>query len=695
MQLALGIDTGGTYTDAVLYDQITNRVLNSHKALTTHHNLAIGIEQAIAGVLVSEGAATEGAIKPNDIVMVGLSTTLATNAIVESQGSPICLILIGYDSDFIRAGKFENDLVTDDIVYLDGGHNGDGDEMSPLDEAAARDAIHARRDKVAAFAISGYFSVRNPAHELRVKALVDKLTRQDGGYPLPVTCGHELTTKLNAIRRATTVALNASLISVLRELIMTVRGTLDNYAISAPLMVVKGDGSLVRSDWAVERPIETILSGPAASVVGACHLAGRGDMWVVDVGGTTTDIAVLHNGQPRLNPKGAQVGRWRTMVEAVDVHTVGLGGDSYVRAHPNGRNPEHQLSIGPRRVLPLCRLGITAPAIVDELKQQLKIKKRTLIPFVGRFIVKRRNPINSLAESDLQLLDELKNGPLSLIALSSRKDYRLFLEERIDRLVRQQLVLPAAFTPTDALHVLGDFQEWDCEAAQLGAVLLASQLEMSSKDLCEMVTSEMSNRVSAELITKIIYDEGNAPHWRDEPTARAFLTRALGLKPDSELECQFTLQRPVVAVGAPVKAYMPRTTEQLHTELIIPEQAGVANALGAVAGSVVQRARALVRPIDLGERYRLHISGNLALQLPNYDFSDVEACIAQAHAVIPQKLAELAREAGAEHVEVKMHQSDHAVPVGEQVGQMVFIETELEYTAVGRPATRAFDGNGQ
>jgi len=120
--------------------------------------------------------------------------------------------------------------------------------------------------------------------------------------------------------------------------------------------VVKGDGSLVRAGWAMRRPIETILSGPAASVVGAWHLAGRRDVWVVDVGGTTTDIAVLHDGRPRLNPEGAQVSRWRTMVKAVDVHTVGLGGDSHVRLSDEGR-----LAIGPRRVVPLCLLATEHP----------------------------------------------------------------------------------------------------------------------------------------------------------------------------------------------------------------------------------------------------------------------------------------------------------------------------------------------
>ena len=261
--------------------------------------------------------------------------------------------------------------------------------------------------------------------------------------------------------------------------------------------------------------------------------------------------------------------------------------------------------------------------------------------------------------------------------------------------MRQQLVLPAAFTPTDALHVLGRFEEWDREAACLGAELAASQLGISSTDFCEMVTREMSDHVSAELISKVIHDEGQAPNWSHEPTATAFMTRALGINASSDLGCQFTLQRPIVAVGAPVKAYMPRTAEQLHTALIIPEQAGVANALGAVAGSVVLRANALVRPVDFGERYRLHISGNLALQLPEHDFEDVEACITQANAIIPDQLVELAHQAGAEHVEVKIARSDHAVPVREQTGQMIFLETALTYTAVGRPATQTFEDTAQ
>ncbi len=202
MDVALGIDTGGTYTDAVLVDHATGQVLAGAKALTTRHNLAVGIQEAIAAVFAAR-AGTPEAIWPADIVLVGLSTTLATNAMVEGQGGPVCLLLIGYDPELMKQYGFERELGTADFVYVRGGHNEQGDEAAPLDEAALRSAVLAHQDTVEAFAVSGYFSVRDPAHELRARAIIQELTG------LPTTCGHELSSQLNAVRRATTAALNA------------------------------------------------------------------------------------------------------------------------------------------------------------------------------------------------------------------------------------------------------------------------------------------------------------------------------------------------------------------------------------------------------------------------------------------------------------------------------------------------------
>jgi N-methylhydantoinase A/oxoprolinase/acetone carboxylase beta subunit len=661
MTIALGIDTGGTYTDAVLVDHTSGQVLAGAKALTTRHDLSIGIGRAVAAVLDGQ------VISPTQVGMVALSTTLATNAIVEGKGSPVCLLLIGYDPALIRQYGFERDLVTRDIVYLRGGHDGLGNQVEPLDEAAAREAILAWRDRVEAFAISGYFGVRNPAHELRVQALVEELTA------LPVTCGHELTSRLNAVRRATTTALNARLIPLLRELIATVRRTLDEQSITAPLMVVKGDGSLVRAEWAMRRPIETILSGPAASVVGAWQLAGRRDVWVVDVGGTTTDIAVLHDGRPRLNPEGARVGEWRTMVEAVDVHTVGLGGDSQVHL-----NREGQLVIGPRRVVPLCLLASEHPGVVDELRRQAGTRQRKSLS--AQFVLAQRRTTHALLDRDQDLMGHLAAGPQSLSSLAEKLHPGTLVRRQIESLEARGLILRAGFTPTDALHVLGRFERWDVEASRLGAELLAAQTDLSPEAFCQRLVAEVSNQVTTELVSKVLSDEVTLPEWEREPSAAALLARALGSVPGSDLDCQLKLRQPVVAVGAPVEAYLPRVASQLRTELVIPRHTEVANAVGAVAGGVVQQLRVIIRPLNTDQQFRLHLPEGVR------DFSALEEGIAYAQKVIPVQLKALARQAGAEQIEVQTTRVDRGVPVAAGGEQEVYLGTELTFTAVGRPS---------
>ena len=674
MIIALGIDTGGTYTDAVLVEHETGTVLADAKALTTRHDLSIGIGEAVTAVFNGR------AVSSNDVRLVALSTTLATNAIVEGQGSPICLLLIGYDQELLRQYDFERELVTPNVVYLGGGHDGTGDEVKPLDERAVREAILAWRDQVEAFAVSGYFGVRNPAHELRVRALVEELTG------MPVACGHELTTRLNSVRRATTVALNARLIPLLRELIFTVRQTLQEAGITAPLMVVKGDGSLVRAEWAMQRPIETILSGPAASVVGACHLAGQRDVWVVDVGGTTTDIAMLKAGRPRMNPEGAQVGRWRTMVQAVDVHTVGLGGDSQVRLNGDHTAKSGWLSIGPRRVIPLCLLASQYPQVVDELQRQAVEERERKNDLVGQFVLAQRQANYALSDSDRELLNYLNAGPESLILLtdkvrSDKARYGFLLARQIESLTARRLVLQAGFTPTDALHVLGQFRQWDVEAARLGAELLAAQVGLSPKALCEQVVLGVSNQVATQLVSKVLSDEVTLPNWEQEPTASALLARALNGSQGSSLDCQLTLKQPIVAIGAPVEAYMPRAARQLQTELIIPDHAEVANALGAVAGGVVQQTRVLIQPLE-GERtsFRAHLPDGV------YDFDTLPESVAYAQRVVPGQLEALTRRAGADQVEVHTVRVDRDVPVAVGWGQRIYLGTELTFTAVGRPS---------
>ena len=669
MSIVLGIDTGGTYTDAALVDQSNGQVLCAAKALTTRRDLSIGIGGAVDAVFRQPGAPPPDAVR-----LAALSTTLATNAIVEGQGSPICLVLIGYDPDLIRQYNFERELVTDDVVYISGGHDLHGNEAAPLDEEALRRAVAERQGRVEAFGVSAYFGVRNPAHELRAKEIITELSG------LPVTTGHELTTRLNSVRRATTVALNARLVPLLRELIETLRRTLRERSITAPLMVVKGDGSLVRAEWAMQRPIETILSGPAASAVGAWHLAAQagddlhdGNLWVVDVGGTTTDIAALREGRPRINPAGAQVGRWRTMVEAVDVYTVGLGGDSHVRL-----DGDRRLRIGPQRVVPLSLLARDYPEVLDELRSQLTLPPRPEI--AGQFLIARRRPERLLDEAEQAVLDRVAEGPVSVATLARESRLSALIGRRVDDLVAERWVLRAGFTPTDALHALGRLALWNREAAELGAKILAAQARQPVAELCRAVVEGVSRRAATALVDKALSDESHLPDWEREPTATLLRDRALGGKEEGEITCSLTLRHPVVAIGAPVEAYMPLAAERLHTRLIIPPHAEVANAVGAVVGGVVQRRRVLITPLEEEGWLRVHLPQGVR------DFRDVEEAVAYAQAQMRPWMEELARRAGADQVEVQMTRQDKEVLVRAGWGDRLYLGSELTFTAVGRPS---------
>ncbi|MCX6031120.1 MAG: hydantoinase/oxoprolinase family protein [Chloroflexi bacterium] len=728
MNLALGIDTGGTYTDAVLVDHDTGQVLAGAKALTTRRDLAVGIRAAIAAVFDSHpstpatpsrrsstndvapaqlsmpgaaprpmktaeaaptpperrawepdplfsgqdaplSAGAAGAtFRPADVTLVGLSTTLATNTLAEGQRGAAPLFLIGYDRSLMQQFGFEAGLPTADVVYIRGGHNGQGDAIAPLDEEALVAAILARRETAEAFAVSGYFAVRNPTHEQRARDLIEELTGR------PVTCGHELTSKLNAVLRATTVALNAHLIAPLAELIGSVQQTLGDWGIAAPLMVVKGDGSLMRADWAARRPVETILSGPAASVVGAWHLAGRRDGWVVDVGGTTTDIGALREGWPVLNDEGATVAGWRTMVEAVDVHTAGLGGDSHVRLDAEGR-----LLIGPRRAVPLCLLASEHPGVLAELRQQVGDPPRRRDLGAAEFITLGRTANGRLAEADDELLADLARGPRPLLRINEPKRAGPLLRRRLEALETWGLVRRAAFTPTDALHVLGRFTRWDVEAARLAATVLAGQAGLAVETFCEQVVHDLAQRVATELVSKVCEDAGIRPDWEGQPVAGFLLRQALDGRADAELQCAFSLPRPVVAIGAPVAAYLPQVAAWLHTELVIPPHAEVANAVGAVAGGIIQRRQALISPLGSESRVRLYLPDGV------HDFALVEAAVEHAQAVMLPWVEALATQAGAEQVVTQMTRYDQIAPVAGTVGGEVYLGTELTFIATGRP----------
>ena len=452
MNFALGIDTGGTFTDAVLLNA-AREVVAASKSLTTRFDLAQGIAASLDGL-------------PQDLLarvdLVSLSTTLTTNSVVEGKGAPVCALLVGYDAQQIKTSGLADLLGVDAIESLVGGHDAAGLPLCALDEAACRAAIAKHAGRVSAFAISATFAVRNPAHENQVRAWVQ------AHCDTPVTCGHELASSLGAPRRALTAALNARMISHVKTLIDSVQRTLAARHIDAPLMLVKGDGSLINVQSALQRPVSTVLSGPAASVLGACALSGLDNAIVADMGGTTTDIAVVRGGLPALSFDGAMVGNWRPMIEAVKVYAIGLGGDSEVRLLGG-----EGLTIGPRRVLPLSLLVHQHPKYLAVLQRQQSESPHASQMRFAQALSADSAHLSRLNDSELRAWERLCKGPVDLEA--ANMDDR-DLARAIARLERKGLAIYTGFTPSDAAHVLGMSTHWSQEAALCAARIWARQM---------------------------------------------------------------------------------------------------------------------------------------------------------------------------------------------------------------------------
>lgn len=677
MAILLGFDTGGTYTDAVIYDEDAG-VLASAKALTTKADLSIGLGKALDQLPADHVSAAR---------LVSVSTTLATNAMVESHATPAALIMIGQDERALgRSGL--GALVGDGpVVFIAGGHTGTGKEAEPLDEAAVRAAIRNLDGQVEAFAVAGYFSVRNPAHENRVHDLIREMTHK------PVTCSHELSSNLDAPRRALTTLINARLVSLLQGLIVSVQTMMAERDIKAPLMVVRGDGSLISAASALERPVETILSGPAASVIGASHLSGETSGVVSDMGGTTTDVVLFENGRPTVNRDGAMVGGWRTMVEAVNVRTYGLGGDSEVHHNEDGH-----ILLGPRRVVPLSLLVHEYPEAIELLKKQME--RAVPAPHDGRFAVLLRDPGLPLEPDDAEngasgrkpgkterlILEKLRQGPTPLHQISTLG----MGEQVLARLVDEGKAVIAAFTPSDASHVLGRQDNWNREAAVLGGTLyvrrlfdlghyyVADDAEGFSRVVFERAVVESAKTVTGAVL---------AEHYGIEPEANSRLghfllenaTRHGDDGPSGPLDVTINLDRPLLAIGAPAATYYGGengAAARIKALLIALPHADVANAVGAVVGSVKGDAQALITEPESG-RFRVH--SDLGVKdFPSFDEAD-----SYAEDNVREMSESRAKERGASETDTVLTRDDIRVEI--VGGGHVFVESKLVATSRGRP----------
>jgi N-methylhydantoinase A/oxoprolinase/acetone carboxylase beta subunit len=367
-------------------------------------------------------------------------------------------------------------------------------------------------------------------------------------------------------------------------------------------MIVKGDGTLATAEQIAERPIETILSGPAASIIGAKFLSGLADFVVADIGGTTTDIAVLEEGWPRLDRNGALVGGHRTMVQAVDMHTFALGGDSEVALDAGGR-----IELRSGRIMPLALLGQRWPDLLEHMRAAVADPEGQ--PYAGRFALRplgQGGPAAShLSGREAELLARIGAAPTPLGKIMRGPLARRTLE----RLVGLGLVSVGGFTPSDAAHVLGLQSQWSREAALLGAKLFVRATRMLDPEGADGAARGFARDVFGAVVAKsgrvLIEALAGGALEGAEPVVTAVVEGHGRL---GGLAARLAPVWPVVAVGGPAPVFFPEVGRRLGCAVVLPEHGDVANAVGAAVAMIRAKAVVEVSSNGMGE-YRVHAGG--------------------------------------------------------------------------------------
>lgn len=333
--LRLGIDVGGTNTDAAVVDR-DGTIVARHKAATSG-DLMTGIRQALSAVLAD--------IDRQAVARLVLGTTQAVNAIVERRmlarvgvlriGAPATSLVppfTGWPDDLV-------DAVGGPVAMVRGGHEYDGSEIAPLDEDAVTAFAQACAGRVEAVAVASVGSATNADHEQRAVDILDRLLPS-----CTVTAGHRVG-GLGLIERENAAVLNGALTGVTAGLLRGLGAALRDLDLRCDTYLTENDGTLLTADRAARYPVRTIASGPTNSMRGAHHLSGLADAVVVDVGGSSTDVGVLSGGFPRVSTMPTEIGGVRTNYRLPDLISTALGGGSVVRPAAGGG-----FTVGPESV---------------------------------------------------------------------------------------------------------------------------------------------------------------------------------------------------------------------------------------------------------------------------------------------------------------------------------------------------------
>lgn len=622
MNVILGIDTGGTYTDGVLIEFQSKKILRSTKVLTTGENLAYGIDRCIEKLNISTN---------EKICQVCISTTLATNAVVENKCAKVGLITIG--------NHMKIDCHAEYITNINGRMDVMGREVSPIFENEVENALYGMKGKVETLAISGYACVKNPRHELLVKAMAERI------LGIPTVCGHEMSAELGYAERTVTSVLNASLIPIITELMKDIDYVLKSRKINVPMMVLKGTGHGVISEYAAACPIETILSGPAASVMGARFLSNIDDAIVVDIGGTTTDILSYSRGEAIIDKRGMNVGGRRTKVKAIQAHTFGLGGDS--RLHIRQQT---DIVFGPERAEPVCVAAALYPNLINELNE-CRLPKEYVITMYHdtdciRLLKRKTAEKLSLSEKQRKILWLLSDTAHTVVWMAKQLGTDIDSLE-LDELLELGLIQMISFTPTDLLHVTGEYTQWNREASIAAAHLIAERIGMKTEKFVSDAEDLFVSDIRRCIIKAVLAFDG----LESDSYSETFIKK-IEAKGEGVCSVTFGLNNPIIGVGASAGIWVKKAGEGLNCNVIIPEHCECANAVGAAISDVREQLEAYIVYDQMIKKYIAYLPKERKV------FMTLEEAQCETKSVLEKESQILAGNLGLSNADIEVNEKD-------------------------------------
>ena len=337
-----------------------------------------------------------------------------------------------------RVGRDYGLLSEDTLLFIDSKTRPNGQIVKEPDWEQFRRQIREELKDCDAAAVVEMFAVKSGAQmEKRAREII----RQE--LDIPVVCGHELFAENNIVKRGASLLLNARLISVISEFISAVKKALARLDFSIPFVIVRSDGSLMSESFAREHPIETLLCGPVASVMGAAELTEEQNSIIVDIGGTTTDIAFVKNGIPQTVEGGVSIGSWRTFVKGLFVDTFALGGDSGVIVDESG-----DIGLEAEKVMPVCMAAAAFPQLKEQLRKAADDPSRVLMQKEEIYLTLKDIGQSSAYTEQERAAAEFLKCPASLKAAGEKLGTSL-MRRHLERLIREGVIIRCGVTPTE------------------------------------------------------------------------------------------------------------------------------------------------------------------------------------------------------------------------------------------------------